>query len=422
MRYLKTYKLFESSNSIKSDLEDIFLEIKDGSGWFYWVSVDPVGSFYDVYISFGSEEPYHSNHNEFEDDEQYHSDYNEARLSEDLIETLERSIEYMSNLGWSYELQVCTEYSSDPSEDMCDVITIDDLEPGQWLQENEAIRIKFRKAKDLNEELDPSTYSSAANKLKQLGHLRRSTEMETYAKELKERERLKKIEQRHKDIKSFPPFHLKYYKSRWNAKTQSATEELLCEGMFYIEPSFPYDWFRDMMSDWEYDSKQYGLWLYLEFGTVPADEQTAQAWQTVKSKLSDEEYDDIYWANRLSVQLFKENEVVVTSNGKCHLECRESDIFVFGSRSEAMRFKKTLIESLEGKNTWGKNQWCSEGVKSSFEAFFQKDLEWRKRQKEKDEPALFDKESPEQPFKPEDMPKLINTVKTGLSINELYRN
>jgi hypothetical protein len=282
---------------------------------------------------------------------------------------------------------------------------------------HESIRIKFRKEKELNEELEPSTYTSAATKLRQLGHLRRGTEMESYAKELRERERLKKIEQRHKDIRSFPPFHLKFYKSRWNATTKSSTEELLCEGMFYIEPSFPYDWFRDMMSDWEYDSKQYGLWLYLEFGTVPADEQTAQAWQTVKSKLSEEEYDDIYWwANRLSVQLFKENEVVVTSTGKCHLECRESDIFVFGSRAEAVRFKKTLIESLEGKNTWGKNQWCSEGIKSSFDALFKGDLEWRNRQREKGEGIG------EQPFKPEDMPKLINSVKTGLSINELYRN
>ena len=419
MKHLISYKIFESYNNIKQDLEDIFLDVKESNPkerWFYWVDGDSISNLYDVYISFGSEEPYHSSHNEFDDDEQYHSDYNEVQLSEDLMDSLIRSIDYMNELGWTYKIQFCTEYSSDPSEDYCEDITIDELEPGQWMQENQAIKIRFRRTKELNEELDPSTYTSAATKLRNLGHLRRSTEMESYAKELKERERLKKIEQRHKDIKSFPPFHLKFYKSKWNAKTQSSNEELLCEGMFYIEPSFPYDWFMDMMYDWEFDSKEYGLWLYLEFGTLPADEQTAKAWNEIKSKLSDEEWDDIYWANRLVSQLFKENEVAVTSNGKCHLECRESDLFVFGSRAEAMRFKKTLIESLEGKNTWGKNQWWPEGLKSSFETFFQKDLEKREIRREKGEETL------EQPFRPEDMPKLIDTIKNGLSINELYRN
>ena len=149
MKYLKSYKIFESVDSIKSDLEDIFLDIKDsnpGEGWFVWVEGDSVSNLYEVYISFGSEEPYHSDFNEFDDeDEEYHSDYNENQISQALVECLERSIYYMSSLGWRNTIQFCTEYSSDPSEDNCEVVEIGDIEPGQWIQENQAIRIKFRK-------------------------------------------------------------------------------------------------------------------------------------------------------------------------------------------------------------------------------------------------------------------------------------
>ncbi len=149
MKHLKTYHLFESVDNIKSDLEDIFLDIKDsnpGEGWFSWVDGDKISNLYEVYISFGSEEPYHSDFNEFDDeDEEYHSDYNENQISSALIESLERSIDYMSKLGWRYTIQICAEYSSDPSEDNCEDVTLQDIEPGQWMQENEAIRIKFRK-------------------------------------------------------------------------------------------------------------------------------------------------------------------------------------------------------------------------------------------------------------------------------------
>lgn len=270
--------------------------------------------------------------------------------------------------------------------------------------------------KRFNEELKSSTYRSASAKLKQLGHVRRSGEIESYAKEIEERERQERINKRHKDIKSFPPFQLKWYKTKWDSSTKKTLEEPFTEGLFYIEPSFPYDWFGDMVWDYENDSKQYGLLLPLEFATVPADEETANSWKEIESKLSDESWDDIYWSMRLMVQVVVEGEANVTSNGKCFWEARESDLFVFANRSEAMRFKKLLIDALEGKNTWGKNEWYSEGMKSSFDKFFERDIKWRSDKKEKnqqvEEPTLT----------PDDMPKLISTIKTGLNINQLYRN
>ena len=46
----------------------------------------------------------------------------------------------------------------------------------------------MRHLKRFNEELKGSTFRSAATKLKQLGHIRRSQEIESYAKGVEERE------------------------------------------------------------------------------------------------------------------------------------------------------------------------------------------------------------------------------------------
>jgi hypothetical protein len=138
-----------------------------------------------------------------------------------------------------------------------------------------------------------------------------------------------------------------------------------------------------------------------EFGTTPADSETLESWKEIE--LSDDSYDDIYWSTRLMIEIIPEGYSNVVSNGECTWESKESDIFVFANRSEAIRFKKLFIEAIEGKNTWGKNQWCLEGIKSEFDRFF----------RSKDTDSIFTKE---------DIPKIANSIKTGLNINKLYRN
>jgi hypothetical protein len=51
----------------------------------------------------------------------------------------------MEDLEFQYRLFFNTEYSSDPSEDEVCRIDIDDLEVGGYIQENQSIRIQFRK-------------------------------------------------------------------------------------------------------------------------------------------------------------------------------------------------------------------------------------------------------------------------------------
>lgn len=148
MKHIKTYKLFENTNT-KLDLEDIFLDVKDShpeERWFYWVDGDDISNHYTVYISFGSEEPYHRHFDEVDeddDDESYQSDYPEVQISKELMDCINRAIEYMQ--GWKFTILLQDEYSSDPSEDNVEKIELQDLEVGQWMAENQAIKIIFRK-------------------------------------------------------------------------------------------------------------------------------------------------------------------------------------------------------------------------------------------------------------------------------------
>ena len=143
MKHLKQYKIFENSNSIKSELQDIFLDLKDDnpSGeWFCWVEGESVSNLYEVYISFGSEEPW-EDYEDFDDDD-YHLRIN---IPNTLIECLHRAIDYMKSLGFREKLLFVTEYSGDSSEDYVEEISIDDLNTEQMMSENEAIRLKFIK-------------------------------------------------------------------------------------------------------------------------------------------------------------------------------------------------------------------------------------------------------------------------------------
>ena len=258
--------------------------------------------------------------------------------------------------------------------------------------------------KKYNEELSPSTYRSASTKLRTIGHTRRSAEMESYAKELEEKERLRKNEIRRQGMISVDPFHLIFLKSSYNSSTKSSNETTLCEGLFYIEPSFDWSWFQDMYADWEYEQSSFTLSLPFDFGTMPADAETQQKFDA--AEFSEEAYEGVHYGTRMWLNIINENERGVSSSGKYSWEGRECDYFVFGSRQEAIRFKKCFADAVEGKTQWGKNSWSPEGIQSNFNHFFKSSIEENK---------------PEKYFTKDDMPKIAESIRR-MSLNQIYRN
>jgi hypothetical protein len=141
------YKTNESIDIIKSELDDIFLDLTDrqSEDWFVYIDKEWGGSGleYHLYISFGDEEPYDRRIGEndwLEDPE-----YKDLQISQDLLDSIERSIDYMSSLGFKNKIMIYTEYNSDPTQDDVQVVSMDDIKVGQWMQENESIRIIFKK-------------------------------------------------------------------------------------------------------------------------------------------------------------------------------------------------------------------------------------------------------------------------------------
>ena len=131
MRYLKTYKLFES---VGNDLPDILLEINDETYWKAecwpdsqdgkWVIViKTVGIGSDYYV---------------EDDEEY--ELEGQKPTQSVIETIERAIDFMNGEGFT-NYQITFETDEDDQYEEINLEEVSDLDV--W--SNNFIRIEFWK-------------------------------------------------------------------------------------------------------------------------------------------------------------------------------------------------------------------------------------------------------------------------------------
>lgn len=248
--------------------------------------------------------------------------------------------------------------------------------------------MRIKNFKIFNEELKSGTYYSASNKLKDIGHDRRSGEIRKWGDIVQAREKEERVSQRQSYMRKFDPFEMTIYSCRWDRDTKTTIESYLTDGLFYIEPSFPYDWFGDTVYDWRYHH-EYALWMPLEFGVSPANEETALRMKEIEENLSDDSWDDIHWMTRIMVEIIPEGSNTVIDNGKVSVESRESDISLFSNRKEAIRFKNLLVGAMEGRNTFGQNQWYPNGISSSFEKFFEAERKFHQNRINKGEELLY---------------------------------
>lgn len=204
--------------------------------------------------------------------------------------------------------------------------------------------------KRYNEELKSTIYDDAAKKLKELGHNRRSSSMQDWAKETK----LKETEI---DNKKYGSFLLDIVGRRWDSKNNNSISkvDILKGGRFYIKPYFIRDWTRDNFCDYSNEDPPFksGGQLIFEFGIIPADSNTAKMLVDSKDRLTNETYDGIYLCNRLYYNIVKKNGRTIDPDGSYIWDFMESDGFYFSNRQEAIRFKKLFVDSLNGLNKWG---------------------------------------------------------------------
>jgi len=271
--------------------------------------------------------------------------------------------------------------------------------------------------KSINE-LKSSTYKNAAAKLKQMGHIRRSGELEEWTKEVENRERDARELANFNSFKHDVPFKINLVKTKWNSANKSRDHEIMMSGNFYLKPSFDDYWAQDQYNDNinEDGVCSYAYYMPFEVGIMAADEETKEKFRAIESELSDEVYEGVYWNQRLYYKIINEGSKEVTPTGEYSWECRESDEIVFENRAEALRFKKMFVDAVHGRNTFGNSKWVP-SMHEQLKKFFKGD--WV--QKYNRETSKYDKIENSETFNEESFKKFLDST-NRMSINQLYRN
>jgi len=194
--------------------------------------------------------------------------------------------------------------------------------------------------KRFNEELKASTYKSAATKLTNMGHKRRGAEMLDYATQREKQEERMRLQETRDEMSRFEPFNL----------IIKGNQEKM--GKFFIIPNAEIDWYKDLLWDWIWEGMEYGIQLPFEFGIMMADEETEETFKDWN--WSPEQWDGVSYPNRMYLSINSVNSPLFDSFDR--------DMFYFATRADAMRFKKMLVEMLEGKNDWYWKKWNPNGI------------------------------------------------------------
>ena len=286
--------------------------------------------------------------------------------------------------------------------------------------------MKHLKSYNLFEELKSTTYRSAGDKFTNIGHKRRGAQLLDYATKVELREKSEKLLQAQNENKEFGTFDITMLRGWGDNKRE------IFSGKFYLQMCLESDWFRDQFSDWLYEGMDWSIGIATEFAIIPADDETLKMIETSEDK--DIEYfrnnsmwgDDYrYWSNRLWITLCGPNAIPLSKAGVGGFEDRDGFSFYFNSRSEAMRFKKLLSDTLEGKTNW--SSWGDNTVASGLKAVVVLDEEdWREKLMSKFIPRREDEYEvdnpdtwPKNPFTEDAYKRAIDAVK-GMSVNGLY--
>jgi hypothetical protein len=271
--------------------------------------------------------------------------------------------------------------------------------------------------KSINE-LKSSTYKNAAAKLKQMGHIRRSGELEEWTKEVENRERDARELANFNSFKHDAPFKINLVKTKWNSANKSRDHEIMMTGNFYLKPSFDDSWAQDQYNDNinEDGTCSYAFYMPFEVGIMAADEETKEKFRSIEENLSDEVYEGVYWNQRLYYKIINEGSKEVTPTGEFSWECRENDEIVFENRAEALRFKKMFVDAVHGRNTFGNSKWVP-SMHEQLKKFFSGNWVMKYNR----ETSKYDKIESSETFNEEAFKRFLDST-NRMSINQLYRN
>lgn len=198
--------------------------------------------------------------------------------------------------------------------------------------------------KRFNEELNSNTYWQAAKKLKDLGHVRRSSVIDNWAKKVHDSEKEIAIVNNIEKYSKNGIFDMTISKSKWNASTRSSSKSPFISGKFYICLSIETDMFEDTFSYWS-STNEGNFNLSFTMGVIPADEETKKDFDAYYFEV----YTGVTWLNWLCITLSRKNDNFINPSD-IEIESREDDIALFSNRREAIKFRKLIFDEISGVN------------------------------------------------------------------------
>lgn len=282
--------------------------------------------------------------------------------------------------------------------------------------------------KRFNEELKATTYRSAGDKFTKMGHKRRGAELLDYATQVELKEKSQKLLQAQNENKDYGLFDITMTRG-WGVNKRD-----VFSGKFYLQMCLESDWFKDQLWDWIYEGMDWHMGIAMEFAIIPSDDETLKMLET--SEDGDIVYlrnnsmwgDDYrYWTNRLWLTLCDKGAVPLCIAGAGGFEDRDGFSFHFNSRSDAMKFRNLLANTLEGKSNWG--SWNGRTISDQLKSTIIMDEEdWREKLMDKFLPGREDEYDinnpdtwPKNPFTEDTYKGAIESVKR-MSVNGLYRD
>lgn len=235
-----------------------------------------------------------------------------------------------------------------------------------------------------NEELRSSTYKSASDKLKKMGHVKRSKDLAEYSDIIRDTEIEENIKKQYEDMSRFPSFKLKL--------VESINDEHPIIGDFFIKMWLSTDWFSDTIAEWQNEKIKNGTpnWdmsAPFSVGITPVDEDLRTTMRT-----------DPYFDDCRSQGIFYTNEMFIYITSGCMIpnkvpaadmtgpiHCSKSR-FYFADRREAIKFKNLLLDGFEDRIKLWDDKGHPDGLPKSLYKFLSDEEKfWRSGWKWKDE-------------------------------------
>jgi hypothetical protein len=326
MRYLRKYnesKAFIQNSPIKSEIEDILLELTDigfGALVRMWYDNPPGSRVPNEFckVKVGREEKF---------------TYSQI---EDVIERIKDFLTDYDFYVYNFTNFEKVGGGSDPMIAVELYRAFNRWGDGRWSERSYYFEIVFKGIPNstIKEELSPSTYLSAAEKLKKLGHKKRPESLTLWSEEIKKRERDAKIARTISEAKKLGIYN-------FNFVDFSADCYLF---LTFADYDFP-----EMMDEYNSGSRN-NIWLRFMMSFIPADEESFEKMMK-KFKNYQNAQDGKFHLQDIVVNLTEgtDPDDDLKPSGSLYFEDFDFTNFKLTSRRDAVKFKKMIIDLFETK-------------------------------------------------------------------------